>query len=120
MLNQGLLPLREKLALKTRTYGHIARSGYRIEKLTYESEPGILIPALLFVPEELQTRRRSVVYVDGRGKSAEAASGRDLEQLAKAGFVVLAIDARGMGETEVLETEQAHDVRPILEITTAQ
>jgi pimeloyl-ACP methyl ester carboxylesterase len=34
-----------------------------------------------------------------------------LEQLAKAGFVVLAIDARGMGETEVLESEQASDVR---------
>jgi cephalosporin-C deacetylase-like acetyl esterase len=112
MLNQGLLPLREKLALKTRTYGHIARSGYRIEKLTYESEPGILIPALLFVPERSQTRKPGAVYVDGRGKSAEAGPGRDLEQLANAGFVVLAIDARGMGETEVLETEQAHDVRP--------
>jgi pimeloyl-ACP methyl ester carboxylesterase len=35
-----------------------------------------------------------------------------LEQLAKAGFAVLAIDARGMGETEVLENQQASDVRP--------
>ena len=112
MLNQGSLPLREKPPLKTRPYGHIARSGYRIEKLTYESEPGILIPAILFLPEGSQTRKPAVVYVDGRGKSAEAGSGQDLEQLAKAGFVVLAIDARGMGETEVLESEQASDVRP--------
>ena len=52
------------------------------------------------------------MYVDGRGKSAAARPGQDLEQLAKAGFVVLAIDARGMGETEVLESEQANDVRP--------
>jgi len=112
LLNQGSLPLREQQAFKKRPYGQIARSGYRIEKLTYESEPGILIPALLLVPEGHQTRKPAVVYVDGRGKSAEAGSGQDLEQLAKAGFVVLAIDARGMGETEVLESEQAHDVRP--------
>ncbi len=112
LLNQGPLPLTEPRALKTRPYGQLARFGYRIERLTYESEPGILIPALLFVPEGQQTRKPAVVYVDGRGKSAEAGSGQDLEQLAKAGFVVLAIDARGTGETEVLESEQAHDVRP--------
>ncbi|HEU0007124.1 MAG TPA: acetylxylan esterase, partial [Terriglobia bacterium] len=112
LLNQPSLPLREQRALRTRPYGQIARSGYRIEKLTYESEPGLLIPALLVVPEGSQTRKPAAVYVDGRGKSAEAGSGRDLDQLAKAGFVVLAIDARGMGETEVLETEQANDVRP--------
>jgi cephalosporin-C deacetylase-like acetyl esterase len=112
LLNQGPLPLTEPRALNARPYGQLARSGYRIERLTYESEPGILIPALLFVPEGQQTRKPAAVYVDGRGKSAEAGSGQDLEQLAKAGFVVLAIDARGMGETEVLESEQAHDVRP--------
>jgi pimeloyl-ACP methyl ester carboxylesterase len=112
MLNQGPLPLREKAPLKTRSYGQIARSGYRIEKVTYESEPGILIPALLFLPEGSQTRKPAVVYVDGRGKSAEARPGGDLEQFAKAGTIVLAIDARGMGETEVLESEQASDVRP--------
>ena len=112
LLNQGPFPLREQRSLKTRSYGHIARSGYRVEKLTYESEPGILIPALLFVPEAQPARKPGVVYVDGRGKSAAARSGQDLEQLANAGFVVLAIDARGMGETEVLENEQANDVRP--------
>lgn len=112
ILNQGPLPLREKPSLKTRSYGHIARSGYRIEKLTYESELGILIPALMFVPEGGQKRKPAVVYVDGRGKSAQAGRGGDLEQLANAGFVVLAIDVRGMGETEVLGSEQAHDVRP--------
>jgi len=112
LLNQGPLPLREKPPLKTRSYGQIARSGYRIEKLTYESELGILIPALLLLPEASPTRKPAVVYVDARGKSAESGPGQDLEQLAKAGFAVLAIDVRGMGETEVLESEQASDVRP--------
>jgi cephalosporin-C deacetylase-like acetyl esterase len=112
LLNRSPLPVKDPAGLNTRSYGHIARSGYRIDKLTYESEPRILIPALLFVPDGRPTRKPAVVHVDGRGKSAEAGVGQDLEQLAKAGFVVLSIDARGMGETEVLETEQAHDVRP--------
>jgi cephalosporin-C deacetylase-like acetyl esterase len=112
LLNQDPLALKGQRALSTRPYGQIARSGYRIDKLTYESEPGILIPALLFVPEGHQTRRPAVVYVDARGKSAEGGPGQDLEQLARVGFVVLAIDVRGMGETEVLESQQANDVRP--------
>jgi cephalosporin-C deacetylase-like acetyl esterase len=112
LLNQGALPLKDRRVLKTRSYGQITRSGYSIEKLTYESEPGILIPALLFLPEGSPTRKPAVVYVDARGKSAESGPGQDLEQLAKAGFAVLAIDVRGMGETEVLESEQASDVRP--------
>jgi cephalosporin-C deacetylase-like acetyl esterase len=104
-------PLR-KNPPRVRRYGEILRSGYRIEKLTYESEPGILIPALLLVPQSSSGRARAVVYVDGHGKSAEAEAGQELEQLVQAGFVVLAIDARGFGETEVLETQQADDVRP--------
>ena len=112
LLSQGGIPSRSPKELETRSYGQIVRSGYHIERLTFESEPGILIPALLFVPEGKQERWPAAVYVDGRGKSAEAAPGRDLEQLARAGFVVLAIDVRGMGETEVLDTEQANDVRP--------
>jgi pimeloyl-ACP methyl ester carboxylesterase len=112
LLNQDPLPSKDQRPLKTRSYGQITRSGYRIEKVTYEAEPGILIPALLFVPEGGPTRKPAVVCVDARGKSAEAGPGQDLEQLAKAGFLALAIDVRGMGETEVLESEQASDVRP--------
>src|SRR5262249_35859086 len=37
--------------LNIKTYGALPRNGYRIEKLTYESAPGILIPAVIYVPE---------------------------------------------------------------------
>lgn len=79
-----------------RTYGIIQRSGYRIEKLVYESEPGILIPALLYVPDAGPGRRPAVVMVDGRGKSA---CDPKAVELVGEGNVVLAIDPRGMGET---------------------
>jgi cephalosporin-C deacetylase-like acetyl esterase len=79
-----------------RSYGSIARQGYRIEKLVYESEPGISVPALLWLPEGGPSRKPGMLVVDGAGK---AASGAASERFARAGTVVLSIDARGFGET---------------------
>jgi cephalosporin-C deacetylase-like acetyl esterase len=61
-----------KGGLNIKNYGTLQRAGYRIEKLTYESEPGIVIPALLYVPEEPSTRRPAILYADGEGKQASA------------------------------------------------
>ncbi len=77
-----------------KSYGSIARQGYRIEKLAYESEPGIIVPALLSIPEGGPARKPAVIVVDGAGKAASAG-----ERFARAGLVVLSIDARGLGET---------------------
>lgn len=82
--------------LQVRPYGTISRSGYHIEKLTYESEPGITIPALLLVPDGEDGKKAAVVMVGGDGK---AASEPEAEQLVTSGLVVLSIDARGFGET---------------------
>jgi cephalosporin-C deacetylase-like acetyl esterase len=51
----------------------------------------------LFVPNNGAARKPAVVFVDGRGKSAAAG---DAEKLAAAGYIVLAPDARGFGETQ--------------------
>jgi cephalosporin-C deacetylase-like acetyl esterase len=92
-------------------YGQIARPSYRIEKLTYESEPGIIVPALLFVPAGGEARKPAVIYVHETGKSAGAEPGGEIEQLMNKGFVVLAIDMRGTGETRpVPNDEQADEV----------
>jgi len=81
-----------------RSYGTLARDGYHIEKLVYESEPGIQVPALLFTPDTGgSSRKPALVYLNGRGKAAGVAD--DVEPFVKSGFVVLSIDARGMGET---------------------
>jgi cephalosporin-C deacetylase-like acetyl esterase len=99
-------------ALPITRYGDLQRPGYRIEKLIYESEPGIVVPALLFVPGTSEKRKPAIVYVHGRGKSAEAKPGGQIEQLVEAGIAVLAIDTRGSGETRVTETQQNTDFRP--------
>jgi cephalosporin-C deacetylase-like acetyl esterase len=85
-------------SLQIRPYGTISRSGYHIEKLTYESESSIMIPSLLFVPDGGDDKKPAVLMVNGDGKKASA---MEAEQLVRSGMVVLSIDARGFGETQV-------------------
>ncbi|MEX2262917.1 MAG: acetylxylan esterase [Bryobacteraceae bacterium] len=83
-------------------YGRLGRPGYSIEKLVYESEPGIPIPSLLFLPEG-GGKRPAIVYAHSRGKAEEGAPGGDIEGMVRAGFAVLAVDLRGRGETATRE-----------------
>ena len=73
---------------------------YRIEKLVIATEPGISVPALLFVPIVDAAKKAAVIYVDSAGKAAGGGPSADVEALVKAGYLVLAPDLRGWGETE--------------------
>ncbi|HEY2933427.1 MAG TPA: acetylxylan esterase [Acidobacteriota bacterium] len=85
--------------LGIRHWGELRRDDYRIEKLTYESEAGITVPALLFIANQTSGKGPAIVYVHDGGKEAHAYPGGELETWVKSGYVVLAIDPRGMGET---------------------
>jgi cephalosporin-C deacetylase-like acetyl esterase len=93
---QGTFPARH--------YGAFTRPGYRAEKLVYASEPSILVPSLLFIPEGGSGPKPAVLYVNGAGKAAGMG---DIEPLVRSGLVVLAIDARGFGETQVSSERDA-------------
>lgn len=47
----GLFPLPVRTELKAHVTGKIQRDGYRIEKLRYESFPGLLVTAHLYIPD---------------------------------------------------------------------
>jgi cephalosporin-C deacetylase-like acetyl esterase len=79
--------------------GEVSRTGYRIEKLALETEPGITVPVLVFVPGTGPERRPAVLWLNPAGKAAEAGPGGDIEALVKAGHLVLAPDLRGWGES---------------------
>jgi len=79
--------------------GMLGRDGYLIERLALEIAPGITAPALLLVPQAGTRPLPGVLYLNSAGKAADAAPGGDMEALARAGHVVLALDARGWGET---------------------
>jgi len=76
-------------------FGVVSRPRSRVEKLAIESEPGIQVPALLFLPPG-EGRHPAVLIADAAGKSSAAGVS---EHLAEKGAVVLAVDLRGYGET---------------------
>ena len=69
--------------LNVQPKGTIRREGYRIEKLTFESYPGMAVPALLYVPEGIRGRAPGIVSIGGscvchrQGHRAPAAAQRE-------------------------------------------
>lgn len=94
----GIRPLDELSEPKVDSRGELERPGYRVQKLLFRVEEGVVLPALLFVPEGTPTGK--VLYVHEQGKAADAAPGGAIESLVRAGKVVLAADLRGTGETQ--------------------
>jgi cephalosporin-C deacetylase-like acetyl esterase len=79
--------------------GEVAKTGYRVEKLVIKPEEGVVLPALLFLPEKPKAGS-VVLYLNQQGKSADAGENGPIEQLVKAGNTVLAVDIRGTGQTQ--------------------
>jgi cephalosporin-C deacetylase-like acetyl esterase len=83
------------------------RSGHRIEDIALETESGITVPAVVLVPERGEARKPAILLVDSAGKPTRLtrSDGRDREErwdgeaMAEAGFVVMAADLRGWGES---------------------
>jgi cephalosporin-C deacetylase-like acetyl esterase len=93
----GIRSLSQLPAVKHRKVGTIERQGYRIDKLVLEPEAGIVLPALAFMPAKAS---EVVLYVHGDGKRADAGPGGLIEKFVHAGKLVLAVDLRGIGDTE--------------------
>ncbi len=89
----------QRAAPNVKHVGSINREGYRIEKLIIQRNAEIVLPALLFLPTGVAQKRHATIYVDGRGKSHDSASGETIEKLVRGGRIVLSVDLRGFGET---------------------
>ena len=81
--------------LNAEIVSRLEEENYSLEKLTYTSEPGIVVPALAFIPKT-EAPFPAILYVHEAGKSADLGA---IEELVNDGVLVLAIDPRGMGET---------------------
>jgi dienelactone hydrolase len=90
----------ERTPLETKQAGSFARTGYRVEKLSYESRPGLRIPANLYIPTSSHGPFPGVLFQMGHslnGKAADAYQ-KCCQGLARLGYVVLAFDPMGQGE----------------------
>jgi cephalosporin-C deacetylase-like acetyl esterase len=76
------------------------RKGYRIEKQEFVSESGIYIPAWVFVPGRRGEPYPATLFVNSRGKRYDGMEFGVLEKLAQKGHMVVAVDVRGIGDTQ--------------------
>lgn len=96
------LPTGEKCPLEPRVLGTLERDGYRVEKLVFQTLPGIWMTALAYVPQQ-PGPRAAILQVHGHWKGAKqdpVVQSRCIGA-AKHGFFVLAVDAFGAGERAI-------------------
>jgi dienelactone hydrolase len=83
--------------------GTIRRDGYVIERLTFQSRPGVRVTATLYRPDPLKVRTAAVLSVHGHWAWARIdphVQARCIG-LARLGYVAMAVDAFGAGERAI-------------------
>lgn len=90
----------ERTPLNARTVGSFDRSGYRVEKILYESRPAFHVPANLYIPDDARPPLPGILFQMGHSNNGKADANyqRCCQGLAKLGFLVLAFDPMGQGE----------------------
>jgi cephalosporin-C deacetylase-like acetyl esterase len=90
----------EETPLNARITGTIERNGYRIEKLIFESMPGIYVTANLYIPTMGEPPFSAILAPLGHTANGKAAMRYQytFQTLARKGYVVLTWDPFGQGE----------------------
>ncbi len=99
-IQQSFGPWPEKTPLKPRVTGVVERDAYKIENIIFESRPGFLVTANLYIPKGRTFPLPGVV-----GTCGHSATGKMInlyqsfaQGLARQGYVVLIYDPIGQGE----------------------
>ena len=91
----GLQPMPDRIPLEVHAGGVLQRDGYRVERLYWQSWPGVWASGWLYVPEGLEGRAPAVLNPHGHweGGACHPTVQSRLISLAKLGYVVLAVDS---------------------------
>jgi pimeloyl-ACP methyl ester carboxylesterase len=87
-----------KTPLHPRITGRIQMEGFHIEKLVFESLPGIYVTALVYVPEDTNKVHPAVLVPPGHAPEGKARYQALCQRLVKRGYVVICWDPIGQGE----------------------
>jgi hypothetical protein len=97
----GLEDLDRRGPARWSSRGRIDRDDYTIEKILYESYPGMMVPALVYVPKNLNGRAPAIVGISGHnyceGKAVLHVQSRSVN-LARRGVITMAYDYIGTFE----------------------
>ena len=80
--------------------GTIQKKGYRIEKLYYESLPGLYVPANLYIPNGIKRPVPAILYVCGHSHTQKHNYQSHAKSFAENGFVCLIIETIQRGEVK--------------------
>jgi dienelactone hydrolase len=98
----GLWPLTEKTPLGAKVTGTVERDGVVIEKLYFQSRPGLHVTGNLYRPKQVEGKLPAVLYVcghSGRGRDGNKTAFQDHGMwFATNGYVCLIIDTLQLGE----------------------
>ena len=98
----GLWPLPEKTPLKPTITGTLEHEGVVIEKLHFQSLPGLYVTGNLYYPKEVKGPKPTILYVCGhsnRGRDGNKTAFQDHGLwFANNGYVCLIIDTLQLGE----------------------
>jgi pimeloyl-ACP methyl ester carboxylesterase len=93
----GGLP-EKKTDLHQRITGKIEMDGFSIEKLIFESLPGVYVTGLVYIPSDHSKKSPAVLVPAGHAPNGKIYYQELCQRLAKRGYVVLAWDPVGQGE----------------------
>jgi len=106
-LDALLGPLPQRVPLELETLERVECDGYRRDKVVFDTEEIMSVPAYLLVPDGRTAPGPGVLAIHGHGpgkdtvvgiESTDAPNGDYAHQLARRGYVVLAPDLRCFGE----------------------
>jgi dienelactone hydrolase len=106
----GLSPMPEKTDLKATVTGKLDQPGFTVEKLHFQSRPGLYVTANLYLPKNLDKPAPAVLYVCGhspvKSRDGKVSYGNKTAHqhhaawFAQNGYVCLVTDTLQLGEIE--------------------
>jgi pimeloyl-ACP methyl ester carboxylesterase len=78
--------------------GRIPMQGFHIEKLIFESLPGVYVTALVYVPDDQKKNHPAVLVPPGHAPDGKAHYQALCQRLVRRGYVVICWDPVGQGE----------------------
>ncbi len=93
----GGLPT-EKTPLNPHVTGQIQMAGFHIEKLIFESLPGVYVSALVYLPDDRIKKHPAILVPAGHAANGKVHYQALCQRLVQRGYVVISWDPIGQGE----------------------
>lgn len=98
----GLWPLPERTPLKAKVTGTVERDAFRVEKVHFQSKPGLYVTGNLYLPTKIEGKLPTVLYVcghSGKGRDGNKTAFQHHGMwFATHGYACLVIDTLQLGE----------------------